>query len=43
MDNATSHGIQDPVNEELQKKQIGITRTPPLGCLLNPIEELCLM
>ena len=39
IDNASFHGIDEVITEYMQVKKIGITRTPPLGCLFNPIEE----
>ena len=39
IDNATIHAIEDVVEEELAKRVIGVTHTPPSGCFFDPIEE----
>ena len=38
-DNASFHGIEDLVKEKLDVNGLAITRTPPLGCFMDPIEE----
>ncbi|KAK8861049.1 hypothetical protein M9Y10_012741 [Tritrichomonas musculus] len=38
IDNASFHSIEDFIIDNMKQK-FGITRTPPLGCLFNPIEE----
>lgn len=39
LDNASFHFIEDINIENMKEKKIAITKTPPLGCLFNPIEE----
>ena len=39
IDNASFHGIEEIVQNAMRFKKLAITRTPPLGCLFNPIEE----
>ena len=39
LDNASFHGLDGIVIDEMEKNKLEITRTPPLGCLFNPIEE----
>lgn len=39
IDNASFHGINDFIKETMQEKKLSFTRTPPMGCFCNPIEE----
>lgn len=39
IDNASFHEIDEHIKENLKGRNITITRTPPIGCLFNPIEE----
>jgi transposase len=39
IDNASFHGIDESVKEIMKGKNLAFTRTPPMGCLFNPIEE----
>jgi hypothetical protein len=38
-DNASIHKLDEVVEEELAKYAIGVTHTPPSGCVFDPIEE----
>ena len=39
MDNASFHEILDETKDIIFSKNLAITRTPPLGCFCDPIEE----
>lgn len=41
-DNASFHGITNTTQKHLNENQCYITRTAPLGCFTNPIEEFFL-
>lgn len=38
-DNASFHGLEDIMKDKLDVNGLAITRTPPLGCFMDPIEE----
>jgi hypothetical protein len=39
IDNASFHALDDATEEELGKKNVGVTHTAPSTCFLDPIEE----
>lgn len=39
VDNASFHSIDEEIKRVLGIHNLSITRTPPMGCLFNPIEE----
>lgn len=39
IDNASFHNIEECNKDIMKEKKIAITRTPPMGCIFDPIEE----
>lgn len=39
IDNASFHTISETIHETMKEKKVSLTRTPPMGCFMNPIEE----
>lgn len=39
IDNASFHNVDESIKDLMAEKRIAFTRTPPMGCIFDPIEE----